>query len=240
MPKRRDHGGPSGPHLPVALTKELFGEKDSGQYAYSPFGRHRAASRKERRKAERRARKVGSGRNVSRVGAARDESRAFGTSKKKNELQRLGTQGSTRHRQPVDKEDGNARLGVGGVKRPRETRMSDNSERSESKKSSKKHALMKSRFDELLPASNDGELVLQRALAKKLGLKRGKTKLGGDDGIDEMLQGELKRHLVLFCDVVLFVPFLFPSCRYIHQLSAFLLWLAPAESSCCCGGQPKH
>ncbi len=37
----------------------------------------------------------------------------------------------------------------------------------------------------------DPELDLQRRLARKLGLKKGKAKMGGDDGLDELLDGEL-------------------------------------------------
>lgn len=38
-------------------------------------------------------------------------------------------------------------------------------------------------------AGLDPEVVLQRDLARKLGLKRGKTKMGGEDGLDEFLDG---------------------------------------------------
>lgn len=36
---------------------------------------------------------------------------------------------------------------------------------------------------------HDPEKELQRQLASKLGLKKGKTKMGGDDGLDEFLEG---------------------------------------------------
>lgn len=39
-------------------------------------------------------------------------------------------------------------------------------------------------------AGLDPEVKLQRELARKLGLKRGKTKMGGEDGLDEFLDGE--------------------------------------------------
>lgn len=38
------------------------------------------------------------------------------------------------------------------------------------------------------PANPEAEL--QRQLARKLGLKKGKTKMGGEDGLDEFLEGE--------------------------------------------------
>ena len=38
-------------------------------------------------------------------------------------------------------------------------------------------------------AGLDPEVALQRDLARKLGLKRGKTKMGGEDGLDEFLDG---------------------------------------------------
>lgn len=40
-------------------------------------------------------------------------------------------------------------------------------------------------------AGLDPEVALQRELARKLGLKRGKTKMGGEDGLDEFLEGGL-------------------------------------------------
>lgn len=46
-------------------------------------------------------------------------------------------------------------------------------------------------------AGLDPEIELQRELARKLGLKRGKTKMGGEDGLDEFLDGE--RRLPWFC-----------------------------------------
>jgi hypothetical protein len=45
-------------------------------------------------------------------------------------------------------------------------------------------------------AAVDPEVELQRQLAKKLGLKRGKTKMGGDDGLDDFLEGEGGVHLL--------------------------------------------
>jgi hypothetical protein len=36
----------------------------------------------------------------------------------------------------------------------------------------------------------DPEAELQLQLARKLGLKKGKTAMGGDDGLDEFLEGE--------------------------------------------------
>ena len=38
-------------------------------------------------------------------------------------------------------------------------------------------------------AGPDPELELQRRLARQLGLKKGKTAMGGDDGLDEFLEG---------------------------------------------------
>ena len=39
-------------------------------------------------------------------------------------------------------------------------------------------------------AGADPEVALQRQLARKLGLKKGKTRMGGEDGLDEFLEGE--------------------------------------------------
>lgn len=36
----------------------------------------------------------------------------------------------------------------------------------------------------------DPEKELQRQLARKLGLKKGKAQLGGEDGLDEFLEGQ--------------------------------------------------
>ena len=58
----------------------------------------------------------------------------------------------------------------------------------------------------------DPEAELQLQLARKLGLKKGKTAMGGDDGLDEFLEGEracvsvcrLGRHR--FCQTMLLAP----------------------------------
>lgn len=39
------------------------------------------------------------------------------------------------------------------------------------------------------PSNIDAELELQKALAKKLGMSKKKKTMGGDDGLDELLQG---------------------------------------------------
>lgn len=39
-------------------------------------------------------------------------------------------------------------------------------------------------------AGQDPEAELQRQLARKLGLKKGKTQMGGEDGLDDFLEGK--------------------------------------------------
>lgn len=48
-------------------------------------------------------------------------------------------------------------------------------------------------------AGRDPEAELQLQLARKLGLKKGKTKMGGEDGLDEFLEGGWRRGGVCMC-----------------------------------------
>ncbi len=45
-------------------------------------------------------------------------------------------------------------------------------------------------------AELDPETELQRQLARKLGLKKGKTEMGGEDGLDEFLEGRDEGDLI--------------------------------------------
>ncbi|KAI7835645.1 hypothetical protein COHA_010459 [Chlorella ohadii] len=153
-------GGRSGPRLPHKLGKELFGDAAGG-------GRGRGRGqlpRKERRKAERETKRGGSGGGGGR-GGGRGAFSGWRPAHQQQQQQRKG--GGQQEGRPSKRQrtGGPAMTGIAAG----------------------------SKFGELLPdhlkaaAGLDPEVVLQRDLARKLGLKRGKTKMGGEDGLDEFL-----------------------------------------------------
>ncbi|KAL4421444.1 hypothetical protein ABPG75_010735 [Micractinium tetrahymenae] len=154
----RDRGGDSGGRSGPRLPVKLTKEL-FGEAAGGGRGRGRSLPRKERRRAEREGRKGGAG------GRGRGE----------------------RQRQQHERQQSGGRAGKGG-------RSGDAPAAKRQRLSGPPGIGKGSKFGELLPAhlqaagGHDPEKELQRQLASRLGLKKGKTKMGGDDGLDEFLE----------------------------------------------------
>ncbi|PSC75596.1 nucleolar MIF4G domain-containing 1 [Micractinium conductrix] len=168
---RGSGAGRSGPRLPFKLNKELFGEDDRG----GGRGRGRGQQpRKERRRTEREERCGGGGGGG---GGGRDDGSGGGGRGRGG-----GRSGGSRQppeRRPIAK-------GGRGIDGPPAKRQRTGA--------APPAAAAGSKFEELLPvhlqagAPLDPEKELQRQLARKLGLKKGKAQLGGEDGLDEFLE----------------------------------------------------
>lgn len=223
----------SGPRLPNQLTKEIFGNEDGWQQHAGPAKRKKKTrnglliedrggvqapavrSRKEKRKAERKARKGQQQEAMLRrvlMKRELDEMNKKSTSGGKRKRNLIGERDVQDVRHPSKRSSSSTKKHVSkqvgleesspsySDKKPTQLRKHLKGKKKSldrhSKQGNNGDDLEKSRFDELLPGSNDGELQFQRMLAKKLGLKKGKSSMGGDDGLDEILEGELPYVLV--------------------------------------------
>jgi hypothetical protein len=185
--------GSGGPKLPAQLTKELFGDRQRGSARDAPRGGGGTApSRRDRRKAERHSKK-----------ASAQEIRRLHSSHRPNTLETKTKVDARKRKQPFDDgafaEDNQAPQAIPAKHTKKQRPMSVQVPRLDSNFKSvssqqPRHCpaghLGSTKFQELLPAGNDAELALQRELAKKLGLRKGDANMGGDDGLDDLLQGK--------------------------------------------------